>query len=631
MTNYLPPTNNDPIFNPTNFKSKEEELMTVSEANKKYLTYPYAQGTENLQAINVGGVATFLSDSVFDTGNVLIDAYGASTFTCNKPTTINASTTLTGDITTTTGNILLNSSNPSTTFICNKPSTINNSLTIAGTITSNGNVSYNNTGGSATFTNNKITTFNKPFTVNDTFTTNTGDVIFNANGTTTFSCDKPTTINNTLTANNTTTINNSATNSVIPNMVLTNTSTSKSMIFNTSPSTGLYSLASVAGRPSIVFNNPSTIMATGTTNTSIQVNPTNITLWGGGTVASTPTTYIQTNGTSNVLSTTTGSTTVISNGGAGTTQALAVKDGVSNKGIIFVPNTTNGIYDPMVVADLSAILSQSSDILIGSWTGVSNGLLSGNTHTLIGYGGVNNIPTSYADFIGTTINIAPSLTYPDTSVQSSAYTGAKALAGSYTNANMTIDTNGKISAISNGAANQSIPMAYQYFNNYVGTAPPVITFTTSGANWGINEFFTVRFQITTIFSTVSGAAPSVNTQSGYMDFYPNRFSTSLDNANTIALMNGTIDGNANYVITPYIYQPYGRMYWTYDYNSTGSFAPIYVCSNTLVDKNSIGIIVRNPNATTSEPFTMSSSFTIVNKGNQTYPITVSNASGTYGL
>lgn len=54
MATYNPPTENLPIFDPIVFRSRDTAL-TQAEADLLYLHYPNAQGTENLQAINVAG------------------------------------------------------------------------------------------------------------------------------------------------------------------------------------------------------------------------------------------------------------------------------------------------------------------------------------------------------------------------------------------------------------------------------------------------------------------------------------------------------------------------------------------------------------------------------------------------
>lgn len=56
MSEYLPPNNIEPIsiFNPANFETITDYL-TIDYANKHYLKYPYAQGTENLRNITISG------------------------------------------------------------------------------------------------------------------------------------------------------------------------------------------------------------------------------------------------------------------------------------------------------------------------------------------------------------------------------------------------------------------------------------------------------------------------------------------------------------------------------------------------------------------------------------------------
>ena len=58
MAQYLPPSENVPIFDTLNFQQGNIPL-TYNTASQYFLTYPTAQGTENLQAINVAGTSTF--------------------------------------------------------------------------------------------------------------------------------------------------------------------------------------------------------------------------------------------------------------------------------------------------------------------------------------------------------------------------------------------------------------------------------------------------------------------------------------------------------------------------------------------------------------------------------------------
>lgn len=62
MASYPPPTENLPIFDDIVFRDLGDEPLTFNDAKKYFLQFPNAQGTENLQAINVNDVATFYDD-----------------------------------------------------------------------------------------------------------------------------------------------------------------------------------------------------------------------------------------------------------------------------------------------------------------------------------------------------------------------------------------------------------------------------------------------------------------------------------------------------------------------------------------------------------------------------------------
>jgi hypothetical protein len=65
MAEYSPPIENLPIFDKLVFLSGDE-YITQNQADKRYLRYPNAQGTENLQAINVGGISNFNEEANFN-------------------------------------------------------------------------------------------------------------------------------------------------------------------------------------------------------------------------------------------------------------------------------------------------------------------------------------------------------------------------------------------------------------------------------------------------------------------------------------------------------------------------------------------------------------------------------------
>jgi hypothetical protein len=82
MSYYPPPTENVAIFDEINFRSGEQTL-TQAEADRRYLRYPNAQGTETLQAINVNGIATF-NNTITAPGDLTLDPVGS--ITCNGKT-----------------------------------------------------------------------------------------------------------------------------------------------------------------------------------------------------------------------------------------------------------------------------------------------------------------------------------------------------------------------------------------------------------------------------------------------------------------------------------------------------------------------------------------------------------------
>lgn len=65
MVDYNPPTENLPIFDKLVF-SQADASITQSQADKRYLRYPNAQGTENLSTTNINGVLTAKSTSNFN-------------------------------------------------------------------------------------------------------------------------------------------------------------------------------------------------------------------------------------------------------------------------------------------------------------------------------------------------------------------------------------------------------------------------------------------------------------------------------------------------------------------------------------------------------------------------------------
>ncbi len=98
MADYTPPTENLPIFDKLLF-STGEEYITQNDADKRYLRYPNAQGTENLQTVNVGGTLTASGTTNLSTTNVSGIATFSNDLICNDFIEIkDATTSATGKV-----------------------------------------------------------------------------------------------------------------------------------------------------------------------------------------------------------------------------------------------------------------------------------------------------------------------------------------------------------------------------------------------------------------------------------------------------------------------------------------------------------------------------------------------------
>jgi len=109
MAEYEPPKETLPIFDPAVFATGDEPL-TYNIAVKKFLKYPSAQGTENLQAINVNGISTFNAAANFNKPIVMSSATVADReIESSTYTVLNASNTDIGSVSYTSNSILYNS------------------------------------------------------------------------------------------------------------------------------------------------------------------------------------------------------------------------------------------------------------------------------------------------------------------------------------------------------------------------------------------------------------------------------------------------------------------------------------------------------------------------------------------
>jgi hypothetical protein len=72
-------------YNPSFYSSKTDAL-TYEEAVKEFLTYPNAQGTENLKTVNINGVSTF-NDNILVATNKNLTMSGTGSITQNSTNT----------------------------------------------------------------------------------------------------------------------------------------------------------------------------------------------------------------------------------------------------------------------------------------------------------------------------------------------------------------------------------------------------------------------------------------------------------------------------------------------------------------------------------------------------------------
>jgi len=296
--------------------------------------------------------------------------------------------------------------------------------------------------------------------------------------------------------------------------------------------------------------------------------------------------------------------------GSSATQTIDITDTSANKSILLLPNAGAGSYNPATNAGNEVIMAKGATngtetLELTTWSSTNSSIKVAPTSVSIGAGGVNNTPSSSVVCNGTSVVVAPSITYPDGKVQNSAFTGAGALTGSYTNTNMTIDANGKITALSNGTTTipanisvnsiQFIPTngngaGAGIINNVYNTNGRISFAGSGGSNIGGVNAFCASKRVVFDFNNGGATTPSgavmkyritftffngsnFGQTNCLIDFYPNRWSQGQQTGNQLYNLNNKINGNDSYSYSNATYAPSGRQYWTYQQQFSGVSGP----------------------------------------------------------
>lgn len=241
-------------------------------------------------------------------------------------------------------------------------------------------------------------------------------------------------------------------------------------------------------------------------------------------------------------------------------------------------------------------LSVGGDVSFNSVVDIANTLTMTNNSSIVLTG-------------NTSTNTYGNITYSDSTQQISAYTGAGTLEGTYDNISMTIDSQGRITAISSG--NYTGLPYYQASTTTSSAYPPIINLGFSNYGiWNSNVFSTFKVSISVIYGTNFASVYSINC---FLNIYPYRLVSATQTSLIVQsndLQTNAINGNSSFTYTDPIYAPNGRHFWAHGINTTGSMNGGYV--QVVVSAGGYwGIQIKNPNV--GNPCIISMSVQQINK------------------
>jgi hypothetical protein len=184
-------------------------------------------------------------------------------------------------------------------------------------------------------------------------------------------------------------------------------------------------------------------------------------------------------------------TTIATSSASTSTATLTITNASNSIGVY--PNLPTGSFNPIVQSnDRGIVATGTATILLTTQQSNYSGIRISSSSTAIGFGGSTSSATNAVICDASGVTIRPSITFPDNKVQNSAFTGGPA--GTYTNTNMTIDTNGRISAISSGG----LPFTPRFANyaDYQSTSSSGAysqgTKIVCSGSWGNRDYIMIR-------------------------------------------------------------------------------------------------------------------------------------------